>query len=214
VIDIPPLPANLLLAYVAYAIGVASPGPSNLAIMAAAMSQGRSRAVTLAAGVISGSLVWGAAAAFGLSSVMQAYSWTLFAMKMLGGLYLLWLAIKAARAAAATHPPAMATDAAVAGFKASYLKGLAMHLTNPKAIFVWLAIVALALPQGARQADAMWVVAGCGSIGAAIFGGYALVFSTQTARRAYSVAHRWFNATLAAVFAYAGVRLLIIRSPH
>jgi threonine/homoserine/homoserine lactone efflux protein len=212
-LDISQLPANLLVAYTAYAIGVASPGPSNLAIMGTAMSQGKVRAAVLAAGVISGSLLWGAAAALGLSSIMQTYSWTLVAMKLLGGAYLLWLAVKAARAAAATQPPEAEMGLAGASFKATYLKGLAMHLTNPKAIFVWLSIVAVALPQGARPTDAMWVVAGCGLIGATIFGSYALAFSTQIARRVYAAAHRWFNATLSAVFAYAGVRLLFSRSP-
>jgi len=39
--------------------------------------------------------------------------------------------------------------------------------------------------------------------------GYALAFSTRTARRAYHAGERWVNAALAGVFAYAGVRMLI-----
>ena len=87
-----------------------------------------------------------------------------------------------------------------------------MHITNPKAIFVWLSIVALALPSTASRNHALGVVASCAVIGALVFFGYALAFSTKAARRIYAKAHRWFNATLTAVFAVAGVKLLLSRS--
>ena len=55
------LSPGLTIALTAYAIGVASPGPSNMAIMATAMSQGRQYALALAAGVVCGSVAWGLA---------------------------------------------------------------------------------------------------------------------------------------------------------
>ena len=85
-----------------------------------------------------------------------------------------------------------------------------MHLTNPKAIFVWLSIVALALPPDAARGDAFIAVAGCAVLGMMVFFGYALAFSTELARRVYRRIQRAFNAALAAVFAavfaYAGLR--------
>ena len=50
--------ANLLLAYTAYFVGAASPGPSNLAIMSIAANHGRKAALAFAFGVISGSMFW------------------------------------------------------------------------------------------------------------------------------------------------------------
>jgi len=129
------------VALVAYAIGVASPGPSNMAILSTAMSQGR----------------------------------------------------------------------AVSNWRA-FFSGLAMHLTNPKAIFVWVSIVALALPPDAGQDQAFRVVVACSVIGVAVFFGYALAFSTATARIAYKKVHRLLNATVSAVYAIAGLRLLVSRS--
>jgi threonine efflux protein len=208
------LPAHAMLAFTAYLVGTASPGPSNLAIMTTAMSRGRTHALALAAGVVNGSLVWGLCAGFGLSSVMQRFSWSLVVMKLLGGAYLLWLAWKAARAARAPLGFSAAAGAAAGegSLGAAYRSGLAMHLTNPKAIFVWLSIVALALPQGGRTGDALLVVAGCALMGVVVFMGYAVAFSTERARKVYRAAHRWFNATLALVFASAGVRLLLSRT--
>ncbi len=201
----------LIVALTAYAIGVASPGPSNMAIMAIAMSQGRRQALVFAIGVVCGSLAWGLAAALGFSALMRTYTWTLVALKVLGGLYLLYLSARAARAAMDTRPLELTAHVSAGSSWRVFAGGLGMHLTNPKAILVWLSIVALALPPGADRVHALAVVATCAFIGAFVFIGYALAFSTGAARRLYVRAHRWLNAALSAVFAFAGLRLLLSR---
>lgn len=199
---------TVFMAVSAYAVGVASPGPSNLAIMAMAMSKGRRHALALAAGVVCGSLVWGLVSAFGLSVLIQTLPWALAALKILGGLYLLVLAMKAARAAMTPHPPELAARIDGGAQWRSFTVGLALHLTNPKAVFIWLSILALGLPPGAERQTALSVVTACALVGMVVFFGYALVFSTETARSAHRKAHRWLNATLSAVFALAGIQLL------
>lgn len=117
---------HLLLVYAAYIIAVASPGPSNMAIMGVAMSQGRKPGLMLAFGVITGSLSWAALAATGLSAVLATYAHALFVIKIAGGLYLLYLAFKSARSAMA-HQPAkamVATDVTVPDYRALYRRGL------------------------------------------------------------------------------------------
>jgi threonine/homoserine/homoserine lactone efflux protein len=106
-IDAVDVSANLVLAYSTYALGTASPGPSNLAVMATAMNGGRKPALALALGVVSGSACWGLLAAFGLSAVLASYASALFAMKILGGLYLLWLAARYRRRTPTRHRPAI-----------------------------------------------------------------------------------------------------------
>lgn len=206
------LSTNLLLAYGAFAIGVASPGPSTLAVMGTAMAQGRARALALAAGVVSGSLCWGLSAAFGLAALMQRWSAALAVVKVVGGLYLLWMAWQAGRKALRGMPAATET-AAGAGepYGRTWARGAAMHLTNPKAIVVWLSVVSLALPADARQADALAFVASCALLSATIFCCYALAFSTDAARRGYRALERPVNGLLAGVFAYAGVRMVLSR---
>lgn len=93
------LPANLLLMYSVYIVGTASPGPSNLTIMAVGMDHGRRAAMVLAAGVITGSMFWGLLAGFGLAAVMATWGHALLVLKIVGGLYLLWLAYRAGRSA-------------------------------------------------------------------------------------------------------------------
>ena len=197
-----------LLAYTAFAIGVASPGPSVLAVMGTAMAQGRARALALASGIVCGSLCWGLCAAFGLAALMERWSGALAIVKVGGGLYLLWMAWHAARKVRGAQG-VPASKGVNEGYARTCARGLAMHLTNPKSIVVWLSVVSLALPAGARQADALAFVVSCAALSATIFCCYALAFSTDAARRAYRAGERWINAVLAGVFAYAGVRMLL-----
>jgi threonine/homoserine/homoserine lactone efflux protein len=204
---------NSLLAYGAFLVGVASPGPSVLAVMGMAMAQGRTRALVLVSGIVSGSLFWGLCAAFGLAALMQRYAAALVFVKLLGGLYLLWMAWQAARKAIRGTRASTAGDAVPApGYRQLYARGAAMHLTNPKSIVVWLSVVSLALPAGAGTRDALTFVASCVPISAAVFTCYALAFSTMAARRAYQAGERGINAVLAGVFGYAGLRMLLSTS--
>ena len=125
----PDIPAHLLLAWSAYVLGTGSPGPSNLAIMATAMNEGRRSAVALAAGVVTGSWFWGLAAFFGLSALLATYSQALVVLKILGGLYLLWLGLRSARSAWSARPPPSAT-AVSASLRRTYPVSYT-HLTLP-----------------------------------------------------------------------------------
>ncbi|EKS9883744.1 LysE family translocator [Burkholderia pyrrocinia] len=183
--------ANLLLAYTAYFIGTASPGPSNLAIMSVAANQGRKAALAFALGV---------------SATLLAWSKLLVAIKIFGGLYLLWLAFKSGRTALSGTAAASLNAAREQRLSRFYARGATLHLTNPKAILVWVSIVALS-SNGAGASHGA-VVPGCVVIGCLVFGGYALVFSMDGARRLYVRGRRAMEACLAVVFGVAGIRLL------
>lgn len=198
--------ANLLLAYTAYFVGTASPGPSNLAIMSIAAHHGRKAALAFALGVISGSMFWATVATVGISAALIAYSQFIVAIKIAGGLYLLWLAFKSGRTALA----ARASEASKAGqadtLRTLYVRGALLHLTNPKAVLVWVSIVALSSSNAGAARGA--VIPGCAAIGSLVFGGYALLFSMDSARRFYMRTRRALEGCLAVVFGAAGIRLL------
>lgn len=200
--------ANAMLAYAAYFVGTASPGPSNLAIMSVAATRGRRAASVFALGVVSGSMCWATLATLGLSAALIACAELLVAIKIAGGLYLLWLAFKSARAAWLPSPARTRGVTSNAGARL-YLNGVLMHLTNPKAILVWMSIVSLSSSRtGAVQYG---VIPCCAVIGFAVFVGYALLFSTELARRLYRRFQRAMNAMLAVAFGAAGLRLLMVR---
>ena len=202
--------ADLALVFGAYILATASPGPATLAIMGTAMARGRRNALALAAGVITGSLTWGLIAASGLSAVLFSVGWLLTAVKIAGGLYLLWLAWKSLRSALSrTAPPQPAV--ATAGLWPSYRRGFLLHLTNPKAVFSWTAIIALGLRPDSTWGDIALILGGCAALGVAIFGGYALIFSARRIAAIYLGARRAIEAVFATFFAAAGFKLLAAR---
>lgn len=205
---------HLLLVFTAYIVGAASPGPSNMRIMGVAMHQGRKPALLLAAGVISGSFFWGTMAATGVSAILAQYAQALITLKIIGGTYLLYLAIKAARSAATSNAHfanEMAASPAVSGF-GLYRRGLLMHLTNPKALLGWVATMTLGLGPQATPVTVAIILAGCAVLSVTIFCSYAIVFSTAPMIRGYRRARRWIEGTLAIVFGSAGMKLLFWRT--
>lgn len=204
---------HLLLVFTAYIVGAASPGPSNMRIMGVAMHQGRKPALLLAAGVISGSFFWGSMAATGVSAILAQFAEALFALKIVGGIYLIYLAIKAGRSALASDErieQMMAAAPKVSGFSL-YRRGLLMHLTNPKALLGWLATMTLGLGPEATPTTVAIILAGCALLSITIFCGYAIVFSTAPMIRSYRKARRRIEGTLALVFGAAGIKLLFSR---
>ncbi|WP_092986684.1 LysE family translocator [Rhizobium sp. NFR03] len=201
---------HLGLVYVAYLLAAASPGPSNMAIMGVAMQQGRAPAVFLALGIMTGSLFWAVLAATGISTVLTTFAGAIFVLKIAGGLYLLFLAVKAGRSALAVHSRSAGTidDAKPIDL---YRRGLLLHLTNPKAILGWIAIMTLGLGPDASSTTLVAILAGCAVLGLVVFLGYALVFSTGMMGRAYLRCRRWVEGALALAFGAAGIRLLLSR---
>lgn len=203
--------AHLGLACSAYLLMTASPGPSNMALMGIAMTHNRRDALVFASGVMSGSCVWGLMAAMGLSTALMRYAHAMNLLKLLGGLYLLWLAFKSGRSAWRRTVPSE-NEAANPVRRNLYLRGLGLHLTNPKATLSWLSVVAVGLPPGAPPAGAVVVVGSCVVLGICVFGGYAMAFSMPGARRVYLSARRPIEGLFAGVFGYAGLRLMLWRA--
>ncbi|ABR62971.1 LysE family translocator [Sinorhizobium medicae] len=205
---------HLLIVYAAYVIAAGSPGPSNMQIMAVAMHSGRRAALILAAGVVSGSFFWGAMAATGVSAVLTRYAEALIVLKIFGGLYLLYLAFKAGKSALASDPQTASNSSrngAVPTAAELYRRGLLMHLSNPKSILAWIALVTLGLGPGSSWHTLGAILGGCAVLSVTIFCGYAIVFSTAPMVRLYRRARRWIEGVLALFFGFAGLRLLLSR---
>ena len=203
---------NLLLVFSAFAVAVGSPGPSNMMIMATAMDAGRKPALVLALGVTTGSFTWGILSAIGVSAMIAAHAGAIVVIKIAGGMYLLYLAWRSGRSAlrkdAALHA---ASVSAHQSFGRIYMRGYLMHLTNPKAIMGWTAIMALGLTPDAPRLVMAAMLAGCLLISFTLNCGYALAFSTTPMINGYRRSRRWIEGVLAGLFAVAGLKLLMTR---
>ena len=199
---------HLALAWLAYTIGVASPGPATLLIVVTSMERGRTVGAATAAGVMLGSLVWGVVAGLGFAAVLGAAGWLASAVRIAGGCYLLCLCFRSLRAAWRNDLVAAPVEDALPSLRASFVRGVLLHLTNPKAVLAWGATVSVGTPPDAPAWFALVVVASCWLIGIAIFGGCAILFASPRAQAAYRSAKSAVDATVALVFGAAGLALL------
>ena len=200
---------GILMAYSAFLLAIASPGPNVLAVIGTSMSIGRASGIALAAGIAAGSLCWAVLTVLGLSALLSAYATALIVIKIGGGLYLLWLAYKAFKSAVSAHNIEARELAGGRRTPAGYfLRGLTIQMTNPKAALAWIAIVSLGLRQEAPAWVGVMIVSGTSLLSLILHLLYAIVFSAPLMVRVYSKARRWIQATLGAFFAFAGIKLL------
>ncbi|AHG41039.1 hypothetical protein N018_12765 [Pseudomonas syringae CC1557] len=186
--------SSFFAALCVYVIGTVSPGPANLAIANTSLNYGRTPGLVLAAGVISGSLCWGAMTAAGVSALLMSNPQILLWLKVLGACYLFFLAWKSIRGAlspdAASVSRVSEKQARYLGF---YLQGLGIHLTNPKAAFTWFTVTTVGLSANAPAWASFMLVAGCALLGLLIFCTYALAFSAQSAEPFFTRTRKSFG---------------------
>jgi threonine/homoserine/homoserine lactone efflux protein len=197
----------MIIAFLTYLIATASPGPATIAIMDIAMDKGRKSALIFAAGVLLGSFVWALLAILGVAVLLSTYAGVLYWLKILGGLYLFWLSYKSIKKVCIKEQSINKNTDSILNSKL-FVQGLALHVTNPKAIFTWVAIVSLALPQVPSHTMSLVVVVGCMLLGVLVFGGYAFLFSTIKAQKIYSKFGNLLNGLTALIFGTAGFKLL------
>lgn len=121
---------------------VAVPGPDMAFVVGAALDGGRRAGVLSALGMAAGMLVHTLVAALGLGALVGAAPGALLAVRLLGAVYLAWLAVVTIR-----HRSAGATREA-GGLPAATLlrRALLTNLANPKVVLFFLAF----LPQFVR----------------------------------------------------------------
>jgi len=198
---------NLPLILVAALLAVASPGPATLAIANASMTGGRRAGLALASGVSLGSWIWSVSAAFGLGAIMLANAWMFELIRYFGAGYLMYLALRSARSS--LRPVKLVPDARQPQtLRAAFGKGLALHLTNPKAILFFGALYAIGMPRGATPLELLIIILAVGVQSTVIFHFYAWMFSSAKVTAGYLKLRRGFEAVFALAFAGASLRIL------
>jgi threonine/homoserine/homoserine lactone efflux protein len=140
---------------------------------------------------------------------MQTHVWMFTVMRYLGAAYLLFLTFKSLRSAMKKDVQIKA-DIADGSFGKVYLKGLLIHLTNPKAVLAWGSVFALTLPPAAPITDLFRLQAILMGASTSVMVAYALLFSSAAAIRVYERARRWFELTFAALFGAASLKILTV----
>jgi threonine/homoserine/homoserine lactone efflux protein len=139
---------STLMAYsVACFILFVTPGPDMSLFLAKTVQGGRKAGMASMAGASAGALVHSVAAAFGLSALIAASATAFGALKIVGALYLLWMAYSAIRHGSSLN--IKQRDSGPVSLKNTFFMGIGMNLTNPKVVLFFLTF----LPQFVSAGD-------------------------------------------------------------
>lgn len=184
-----------------------APGPNLIAVATTALGDGRRPALFVVLGIAGGMLVWSAATALGLAALLTANPLALTLLRLVGGSYLMWLALRAAQTMITKPTVALTANCQRLTPTQAWARGILVVLTNPKAGLMWAAVATYLFGAGLSAAQ-VFAFAPLGALsGILVYGTYALIFSTGAATRSYARAAATLNGVFAAAFAAMGGKL-------
>ena len=189
-----------------------APGPDNLMVLGFGISRGRAKGIAFGVGCGIGCLSHTVLAALGVSAVIAASPMAFTALKVSGGLYLVWLGMQALR----SRGQLRVDDAR--GVEESLLrlfgKGLVANAINPKVILFFLSF----LPQFviAERGQIGWQTAQLGlvfTVQAAMLFAVLGYFSGSVGQwlQRHGRAGLWLDRLAGTIFVALGVRLIVAR---
>ena len=191
----------------------ASPGPDNLMVLGVGMARGRRQGMVFGLGCALGCLTHTVLATLGVSALIAASPLAFSALKVAGGLYLVWLGVGALRSRGGARADG-ATAIAGESLPRLFAKGLFANSINPKVVLFFLSF----LPQFVRAADghASWQIAQLGLLFTAqacvLFG--LLGYFSGAVGRWINVNPRvglWLDRVAGTIFIGLGLRLILAR---
>lgn len=126
---IPDLSVILAFALAGFVLAV-TPGPDMALFVSRTMNWGRSHGFATVLGAITGIAVHTTLVAFGISVLIVTAPAAFWALKIVGALYLIWLAIQAVRSGGGIL--VVRSAGKQPSWWQSYMTGLGINLTNPK----------------------------------------------------------------------------------
>jgi threonine/homoserine/homoserine lactone efflux protein len=189
-----------------------APGPDNLMVLSLGVARGRRAGIAFGLGCALGCLSHTTLAALGISALLAASAGAFMALKVAGGLYLVWLGMQTLRNARPLGADACALP--VEGAARLFARGLVANAINPKVILFFLAF----LPQfvAAGRGGAAWQTL---QLGVAFTLQAALIFGAigwfaggigQWLQRRPAIG-AWLDRLAGGIFVLLGLRLLAAR---
>jgi threonine/homoserine/homoserine lactone efflux protein len=142
---IPDLPTLLTYALAAFLLAV-TPGPDMALFLSRTVTGGQKYGMAAMLGASLGMMVHASLASFGLSALLAASATGFMIVKMIGAVYLLFLAYQAVRHGSGLTLTAAPIEQSVF---ATFLTGIGINLTNPKVVMFFVTF----LPQFVEPTD-------------------------------------------------------------
>jgi threonine/homoserine/homoserine lactone efflux protein len=133
------IPFETVAIFFAASIALAlAPGPDNIFVLTQSALHGRKAGLLVTIGLCTGLIVHTAAVSLGVAAIFQTSTMAFNILKIVGAMYLLYLAWQAFRAGAANLDD---KGKAGMGWRKLYSRGVIMNITNPKVAIFFLAFL-------------------------------------------------------------------------
>ncbi|WP_313123761.1 LysE family transporter [Pseudescherichia sp.] len=192
---------------IAILFGAMSPGVSFLLVARTAMSSSRRAALSVAAGMGFGALVFAAIALAGLHTLLTVVPSLYTGLKIVGGCYLLWLALKMFRRPANRFNDSAATEDV--SVSKAFLTGVLTQISNPHTALVFASIFSAALSKNIQPAMYIVLPSMAFVIDVLWYAVVACLLSTDGPRLAYIKYRKFIDKLSGGVMAFLGIRLLL-----
>lgn len=193
---------------VAHLLAVASPGPDFAVVLRQALCQSRRNAWLTALGVGTGILVHVAYSLLGIGLLIQQSLVLFNVLKVVGALYLLWIAFQCLRARAGALEVVMESQREQAP-GAAFRLGFLTNVLNPKATLFFVALFSVVISPGTPVA----VQAGYGLYMALAtatwFTLVAVFFTLPRVRRAFARFGHWLDRLMGGILLLLAGELLL-----
>jgi threonine/homoserine/homoserine lactone efflux protein len=184
-------------------LAVMSPGPSFLITARTAVARSRMDGVKVALGLGAGTVIWAGAALFGLNVLFHAVPVLFMGMKLLGALFLLWIAYQIFRHA--KEPLTMEGEAAAGN---PFWRGFLVQIGNPKVVVFFGSVFVAMLPAN----PPLWMMLALLAIVTFNevwwYAVVALFFGAGPIKRFYLAAKTWIDRVTGLFLGALGLRLL------
>ncbi len=195
---------SLMSVAVTFFIVTVSPGPATISNATIAMQHGRKTGLIYGSGLACGLAFWGVVAASGMGALLQSSFYFLVILKIVGGLYLLWLAFLSARSV--WIPKAQAS--VFLPKQSWFWQGFLLNLSNPKAVLAWMAALSVGLDSNDDLYAIIVATMVCMMVGFTAYALYSILFSVEGIMRVYQACRRWIDGAVAGLFSLAGFGLI------
>ena len=129
---------SILISFIGVtAVLAISPGPDNIYVLIQSLSNGKVYGLATVCGLISGCIIHTTLLAFGVSAIISANTSLFLGIKILGAIYLLYLAYKVYRSDSKID--FSANTAPKKSLKGLFVQGFFMNVLNPKVTIFFLA---------------------------------------------------------------------------
>ena len=154
------------------------PGPDMAVVTRAGLSGGRGAALRATFGVVTGLMVWGALTVVGLGAVLAASAEAYTVVKIVGGMYLVYLGLSTLWRSRSRQRTAAAEPAPVPSPGSNWRAGFLTNLLNPKIAVFYTGLLPQLVPPGWPTAPTLaLLVLVHGLLGIAWLGAYSLLLT-------------------------------------